>query len=91
MTNSKYKTTEDMINKSQQLKGKSKLNFYQNFSIYYDAKNNRRQRKLFNLKKIPFTKHVEGVSNIFQEVLLLMKLLQTKLQGNNMNINDYDL
>ena len=33
--NTSYKATEDMINKLQQLKGKTKLKFYKNISKYY--------------------------------------------------------
>ena len=32
MVNTKYNTTEDMIEKSQSLKGKTKLKFYKNIS-----------------------------------------------------------
>ena len=35
MINTKYNPTEDMINKLQQLKGKTKLKFYKNKSNYY--------------------------------------------------------
>ena len=31
----KYNSTEDMINKLQELKGRTKLKFYKNISIYY--------------------------------------------------------
>ena len=36
MVNTTYNSTEDMINKLQQFKGKSKLKFYKNISRYYD-------------------------------------------------------
>ena len=36
--NTTYKSTEDMINKLQSLKGKTKLKFYKNISKYYDDK-----------------------------------------------------
>ena len=35
MDNTNYNTTEDMINKLQSLKGKTKLKFYENISNYY--------------------------------------------------------
>ena len=39
MVNTTYTTTEDMINKLQMLKGKTKLSFYKNISNYYDNMN----------------------------------------------------
>ena len=36
MVNTRYNSTEDMIDKLQQLKGKSKLKFFKNISNYYD-------------------------------------------------------
>ena len=35
MVNTTYNSTEDMINKLQQLKGKTKVKFYLNISNYY--------------------------------------------------------
>ena len=43
-----YNSTEDMINKLQQLKGKTKLKFYKLISNYYDEM----KQKNFKLKKI---------------------------------------
>ena len=36
MVNTKYNTTEDLINKLQEIKGKTKSNLYENISNYYD-------------------------------------------------------
>ena len=36
MVNTTYNSTEDMIKKLQSLKGKTKLKFYKNPSIYYE-------------------------------------------------------
>ena len=87
MINTSYNSTEDMINKLQQLKGKTKLNFYKNISNYYNEMKNRN----FQTQADPFAKNAQGVSKIYHEVLLLMKFLQTKPQVKNMNINYYDL
>ena len=40
-----------------------------------------------NIRKVedPFSKNARGISKIYHEVLLLMKLLQTKPQLKNMN------
>ena len=39
----------------------------------------------------PFAKNAQGIGNIYHEVLLFLKLLQTKLQVKNLNIKYYDL
>ena len=81
-------TTEDMINKLQSLKGKTKLKFYKNISNYYkEMKNKNYQSNNID----PFSRNAQGISKIYHEVLLLMKFLQTKPQIKNMNNNYYDL
>ena len=88
MVNTNYNSSEDMINKLQQLKGKTKLNFYKNISDYYiEMKNKNFQTN----SQHPFSKNAQGISKIYHEVLLLMKFLQTKPQVKNMNNNYYDL
>ena len=84
MVNTKNKSTEDMINKLQELKGKRKSKLYKIISIYYDNKNIR-------FDEDPLTKKAHGISELYQEVLLLKKFLQTEPQVKNMNINYYDL
>ena len=87
MVNTKYNSTEDTIDKLQSLKGKTKLKFYKNISNYYiEMKNDN-----FQTQEDPFSKNSQGIYKIYHEVLLLMKLLQTKPQVKNMNINYYDL
>ena len=76
-----------MINKLQQLKCKTKSKFYKNISNYYIEMKN----KNFQTQEDPFSKNAQGISKIYHEVLLSMKLLQTKPQVKNMNINYYDL
>ena len=87
MVNTKYNSTEDMINKLQSLKGKTKLKFYKNISNYYVEMKNRN----FQTQEDPFAKNAQGISKIYHEVLLLMKFLQTKPQVKKMNIDYYDL
>ena len=84
MANTNYNSTEDMINKLQELKGITKLKFYKNKSNYYDNMDIR-------MDEDPFAKKAQGISKIYHEVLLLMKFPQTKLPVRNMNINYYDL
>ena len=45
----------------------------------------------FRIDQYPFAKNAQATSKIYQEVLLLMKFLQTEPQVQNMNINYYDL
>ena len=87
IVNTNYNSTEDMINKLQELKGKIKLKFYKNISNYYIEMKN----KNFQTQQHPFSRNAQGISKIYHEVLLLMKFLQTKPQVKNMNINYYDL
>ena len=84
MVNTTYNSKDDMINKLQQLKGKTKLKFYKNISNYYDNMNIR-------MDEDPCAKTAQGISKIYHEVLLVMKLFQNKPQINNVNINYYDL
>ena len=79
-----YNPTEDMINELQEIKGKTKLKFYKNISNYYDNMNN-------TFDEDPFAKNAQGISEIYHEMLLLMKYLQTKPQIKNMIIVYYDL
>ena len=86
MVNTTYNTTEDMINKLQSLKGKTKLKFYKNINNYYIEMKN----KTFQTQEDHFAKNAQDISKIYHEVLLLMKILQTKPQVKNMK-NYYDL
>ena len=51
----------------------------------------RRQSGTFEFEKDPFSKNVQGVGKIYQEVWLLMNFLQTKPQFKIMIIKYYDL
>ena len=88
MVNTAYNTSDDMIDKLRELKGKTRLKFYKNMSNYYiEMKNKNFQTN----NQDPFAKNAQGISKIYHEVLLLMKFLQTKPQIKNMNINYFDL
>ena len=76
-----------MIDKLQQLKGKSKLRYHKNISNYYKEL----KRMNFQTQQDPFARNAQGTSRIYHEGLLLMKFLQTKPQVKNMNSNYYDL
>ena len=91
IVNTTYTSSEDLINNLESLKGKTKLKFYKNISIYYDEKNIRRQSGTFQFEEDPFSKNVRGIGKKIQDVLLLMKFLQTKPQVKSMNNVYYDL
>ena len=91
MVNTTYNSTEDITKKLQNLKGKTKLKFYKNISNYYEEMNIIWQNDTFQFEGDPFSKNVESIGKIYHEVLLLMEILQTKPQVENMNINYYDL
>ena len=73
MVNTTYYSTQDMIDKLQQLKGKTKLKFHKNISNYFD-------NMIIRFDEDPFAKNAQGISKIYREMLLLMKFLQTKPQ-----------
>ena len=77
MANTTYNSTQVIINKLQQVKSKTKLNFYQNISNYYDEMITRRQSNTFQFEEDPFSEIVQSVGKIYHEVLLLMNFLQT--------------
>ena len=84
MDNTTYKSTEDVINYPEEIKGKTKLKIFKNISLYYNNMN-------IKVVEDPFARNAQGLSKIDHEVLLLMKFLQTKSQVKNMNINQFDL
>ena len=83
MVNTKYNSSEDLINNIQELKGKRKTKFYESISNYHDNMNIR-------MDEDPSAKNAQSISKICHEALLLMKFLQTKPQVKNMNIIFYD-
>ena len=87
MVSTSYDSTKEMIKKLQEVKGKTRLKFYQNIINYYDEMNIRN----FKVEENPFSKNARGVIKIYHEVSLLMKFLQTKPQVKNVNINFHEL
>ena len=87
MANTKYNSTENMINKLQTLKGKTKMNFYKSLSNYYNEMKN----KNFLSERDPFAKNAQSISKNYHEVLILIKYLQTKPQNKSMNTNYHEL
>ena len=73
MVNTTQNSTKDMINKLQELKGKTKLKFYKKISNFYDNMN-------IKMEEDPFAKNAQGISKIYHEVLQLMKFLKLNLR-----------
>ena len=88
MVNTTFISTEDMIKRLQNLKGKTKLKLYRNISNYYIEM---KDKSFQTYDQDPFSKNAQDISKIYHEVLLLMKFLQTKPDIKNMNIIYYDL
>ena len=65
LVNTTYKSTEDMINILEELKGKTKLKFYKNIINYYDNMNIR-------FDEILFSKNSQSISKNYHETLMLM-------------------
>ena len=91
MVNTNYNTTEVMINIIERLRGKTKLKFNQNVSNYYDEMNYRRQSGIFKFEEDTFSKNMEGIGKIYNEVFLFRKFLQTKPQVKSLNTKYDDL
>ena len=87
MVNTTYISTEDMIIRLQELKSKTKLNFYKNISNFYEEM----KIKKFRYEQDPFVKNAQGLSKTYHEVFALRKFLQTIPQIKNVNTNYYDL
>ena len=67
MDNTTYKSTQDLDNKLQSLKGKTKLNFYKILSNYSDELKNRRQGGTFQFEKDPFSKNVQSIEKFIMK------------------------
>ena len=85
--NTTFNSTEEMINKLQEVKCKTKLKVYKIISSYYNEIKNTN----FQTQEDLFARNALGISENYHEVLLLMKLLQTKPQVRKVNNNHYDL
>ena len=67
MIGTTYNTSKEMIDNLKSVKGKTKLNFIQNFCKFYDEMNYRRQNNTFQLEDV-FSKNAKGICKIYHEV-----------------------
>ena len=70
MVKTTYKSPEDMNNKLQSLKGKTKIKFYKIIFNYYDEMNIRRRSGNFQFEEDPSGKNVQSFVKIYHEVVL---------------------
>ena len=75
-----YSSKDDMIDKLQQLKGKSKLKCHQNISKFYDEMDFIRRSKTFPFEQGPSVSKVECIHEIFHTILLIMKFYKQNLR-----------
>ena len=87
MVNTRYNTTEDMIDILQQLEGRTKLQFYKSLSNFYDEM----KHINFQTQEDSFSKNAQGISKNYHEVLMLVNFLPTQPSVKNTNNNYYDL
>ena len=71
MANTTFNSTQDMIIKIQSLKGKTKLNFYQNINFHYDEMSIIKQNGTFQFEENPFSKDVQGIGKTYQEFFVI--------------------
>ena len=91
MISTTYNSSEDIINESQRLKGKTTLKFCQKITQHYDEMNIRRQIEIFQFEEDTFAENSQGISNVYHDVFLFMKFLQTKPGVETLNFNCSDL
>ena len=91
MINITNSSTEDMIDKLQEIEGKTNFKIYRNISKYNDEMNYNRQSGAFHFEEDAFSKNAPGFSKIYHEVLLLKNFLQTKPQVKSMDNILYDI
>ena len=66
MVNITYNSTEELNNKLQSLRGKTKLKFYKNISNYYKEMKN----KNFQSQQDIFARKTQGISKIYHQVVV---------------------
>ena len=76
MINTADNSSEEMINKLQELKGKTKQKFHKIVSNYHDEMN----IKNFQFQQDSFSKNAQSISKIYHEVFLLNNFYRLKLK-----------
>ena len=74
MMNRKINIIENMLDRLQRLKAKTKLKVHRKISDRYDQMKYLGQNPIFQFQEDPFNKSAQGIAFIRQEVLLKKKL-----------------
>ena len=90
MSQTKYKSYQEMIDKLQLLKGKTKLKYRQNYSNVYSEMQWKRSNNNFQFED-RFARNKKGIMLIMLEALMLIKFFQTKPYLKNENIDYFDI
>ena len=69
-----YSSTQDIIKKSQNSEGKTKLKFYQNIFNFYDEMNIKRGSGNFQFEEDLFSKKVQSVGKLCHEKLFFFEI-----------------
>ena len=75
MANTKCNTTQDVLKKIRELKGKTTRKFYQNPSNFYDEMIYIKQSRYFQFGEDMCSKGAQNIAMIMHEVLLILKFL----------------
>ena len=92
MSQTKYKSYQEMIDKLQLLKGKTKLKFRQNYSNIYSEMQWKRSNNNFQFEdRFARNRKKKVLMLIMLEAIMLLKFFQTKPYLKNENIDYFDM
>ena len=80
MFSAKYNSPQDRNDTLQSLEFKINIKIYANISKYYDELKYRRQSGSFHYEEVIFRKNEERITKFYPEIILILKILQTKPQ-----------
>ena len=80
MWNINYNLLVEMNNEIQNLEGKTKLNFNETFSSFYEGMNYLGRSGNFNLEVDPFSKKPETIAMTMHKLLFFKKFSETNLK-----------
>ena len=87
MVNAEYNSSQDMINNLQSLKVKTTLKSYPSINNYHIEMKYRKQNGTFQSEEDLFSKNEKKITKIYLEIILILKILQTKPQVKKINFN----
>ena len=87
MVNAEYNSSQDMINNLQSLKVKTTLKIYPSINNYHIEMKYRKQSGTFQSEEDLFSKNEKKITKIYLEIILILRILQTKPQVKKINFN----